>query len=148
MALLRSLLHHVLFLFCAAIPFGVTSNKNDDFDLILQRRLSAIVDSVDTSSVANWYVFRLVRLSSQIDLVRLSTLERDGKWSGIDYATGCSARRANWPAQDHWTRIGGWYYLYILLRLIGITFYAQWRWLLPLGNLRKTAHYCKASLWL
>jgi len=38
---------------------------------------------------------------------RMSTLGSDGKWpdNEVDYATGCSARRANWPAQEHWNRI-------------------------------------------
>lgn len=38
---------------------------------------------------------------------RLSTLGPDGKWpdSEVDYTTGCTARRANWPAQTHWQRI-------------------------------------------
>ncbi|RDB19287.1 Chondroitinase-AC [Hypsizygus marmoreus] len=37
----------------------------------------------------------------------LSTLGADGKWPDveIDYTTGCEARRAHWPAQDHWKRI-------------------------------------------
>ncbi|KAF9531952.1 polysaccharide lyase family 8 protein [Crepidotus variabilis] len=45
----------------------------------------------------------------------LSTLQADGKWpdSEVDYTTGCPARRANWPAQDHWQRIlvmtGAWH---------------------------------------
>lgn len=40
-------------------------------------------------------------------MTRLSTLESSGKWpdSEVDYTTGCEARRANWPAQDHWVRI-------------------------------------------
>jgi hypothetical protein len=36
---------------------------------------------------------------------RLSRLGADGKWSDVDYTTGCSAQRANWPAQGHWQRI-------------------------------------------
>ncbi|KAF8580669.1 polysaccharide lyase family 8 protein [Ramaria rubella] len=37
----------------------------------------------------------------------LSTLGADGQWPGseIDYTAGCNARRANWPAEDHWIRI-------------------------------------------
>lgn len=39
---------------------------------------------------------------------RLSTLGPDGKWpsSEVDLTTGCEARRASWPAQTHWRRIG------------------------------------------
>ncbi|KAF9453782.1 polysaccharide lyase family 8 protein [Macrolepiota fuliginosa MF-IS2] len=37
----------------------------------------------------------------------LSSLGADGKWpdSEVDYTTGCPARRANWPAQEHWQRL-------------------------------------------
>lgn len=42
-----------------------------------------------------------------IRLYRLSTLGSNGTWpaSEIDYTAGCNARRANWPAQEHWARI-------------------------------------------
>lgn len=38
---------------------------------------------------------------------RISSLGPDGKWPDdeVDYTTGCEARRANWPAQEHWQRI-------------------------------------------
>jgi hypothetical protein len=38
---------------------------------------------------------------------RMSTLESTGQWpaSEIDYTTGCTAQRANWPASVHWSRI-------------------------------------------
>ncbi|KAI9487326.1 MAG: chondroitin AC/alginate lyase [Benjaminiella poitrasii] len=29
----------------------------------------------------------------------------NGTWSDVDYTSGCSARRANWPAQQHFVRI-------------------------------------------
>ncbi|KAI8380649.1 polysaccharide lyase family 8 protein [Choanephora cucurbitarum] len=29
----------------------------------------------------------------------------NGTWSDVDYTAGCSARRANWPAQQHFARI-------------------------------------------
>ncbi|KAI8081019.1 chondroitin AC/alginate lyase [Thamnidium elegans] len=29
----------------------------------------------------------------------------NGTWSDVDYTTGCDARRANWPAQQHFQRI-------------------------------------------
>ncbi|KAG6888061.1 hypothetical protein C0992_009752 [Termitomyces sp. T32_za158] len=37
----------------------------------------------------------------------LLSLDEKGKWpeSEVDYTTGCKARRANWPAQEHWRRI-------------------------------------------
>lgn len=30
----------------------------------------------------------------------------NGTWTDVDYTTGCTARRANWPAQQHFQRIG------------------------------------------
>ncbi|TEB06349.1 polysaccharide lyase family 8 protein [Coprinellus micaceus] len=37
----------------------------------------------------------------------LNSLNEDGQWpqSEVDLTTGCEARRANWPAQQHWRRI-------------------------------------------
>jgi len=32
-------------------------------------------------------------------------MDSSGKWPDVDYTTGCDARRANWPAQIHWTRL-------------------------------------------
>ncbi|CDO71536.1 Polysaccharide Lyase Family 8 protein [Trametes cinnabarina] len=63
-----------------------------DIEIARERRLSLILSGINsTSSVAQW----------------LSTLGPDGKWpdSEVDYTTGCDARRANWPAEDHWNRI-------------------------------------------
>ncbi|KAI0825160.1 galactose mutarotase-like protein [Trametes gibbosa] len=57
-----------------------------------ERRLSLIISGISsTNSVSQW----------------LSTLGDDGKWpdSEVDYTTGCNARRANWPAEEHWSRI-------------------------------------------
>jgi hypothetical protein len=37
----------------------------------------------------------------------LNTFYNDnGTWADIDYTSGCTARRANWPAQQHFVRIG------------------------------------------
>jgi len=30
----------------------------------------------------------------------------NGTWTDVDYTSGCTARRANWPAQQHFIRIG------------------------------------------
>ncbi|CEL56342.1 polysaccharide lyase family 8 [Rhizoctonia solani AG-1 IB] len=36
----------------------------------------------------------------------ISTLKGDGTWAEVNYATGCDAQRANWPAGvGHWNRI-------------------------------------------
>ncbi|KAH9898428.1 galactose mutarotase-like protein [Cubamyces lactineus] len=71
-----------------------------DIATVRERRLTLILSGItSTSSISQW----------------LSTLGPDGKWpdSEIDYTTGCDARRANWPAEDHWNRIvsmaGAWH---------------------------------------
>jgi len=40
----------------------------------------------------------------------MDSLGSDGKWldSEVDYTTGCAARRANWPAEEHWQRARKW----------------------------------------
>ncbi|KAL5534202.1 hypothetical protein ACEPAG_664 [Sanghuangporus baumii] len=79
-------------------PFPPTSTQSpnstnaSDIDAILARRLEIIVASTtQATSISSW----------------LSTLQEDGSWpaSEIDYTTGCDAQRANWPAQNHWSRI-------------------------------------------
>ncbi|KAF8726171.1 Polysaccharide lyase family 8, N terminal alpha-helical domain, partial [Rhizoctonia solani] len=35
----------------------------------------------------------------------ISSLQPNGTWADVNYASGCTARRASWPAGDHWTRI-------------------------------------------
>ncbi|KAH9037249.1 polysaccharide lyase family 8 protein [Lactarius pseudohatsudake] len=63
-----------------------------DIDTVLQRRIDFIIASAtQASQIASW----------------LQTLGSDGSWppSEINYATGCPAQRANWPASFHWTRI-------------------------------------------
>jgi len=62
-------------------------------DTIRERRLSNIIGGLSNSQAnfSSW----------------VSSLDQNGKWpdSEVDYTTGCSARRANWPAQDHWLRV-------------------------------------------
>ncbi|KAF8643576.1 hypothetical protein AX16_008964 [Volvariella volvacea WC 439] len=74
-------------------PTPVPSPSSDpELDTMYARRLSSIIGVLgDADQVPAW----------------LSTLAPNGKWpdSEVDYATGCEARRANWPAQVHWTRI-------------------------------------------
>ena len=62
-----------------------------DINTITQRRYSTIVGQAGGSSrISTW----------------ISTQQIDGSWMDVDYTTGCAARRANWPAQSHWSRIG------------------------------------------
>ncbi|KAH8120362.1 polysaccharide lyase family 8 protein [Phellopilus nigrolimitatus] len=63
-----------------------------DINTIHVRRLPFIISSVNgATDISAW----------------LSTLGSNGQWpaSEIDYTNGCSAQRANWPAEAHWQRI-------------------------------------------
>ncbi|KAF7436853.1 hypothetical protein PC9H_003686 [Pleurotus ostreatus] len=73
---------------------SVPAQTAAEIKTITQRRLSTIVGGLSTdraASISSW----------------ISTLGPDGKWpaSEVDYTTACAARRANWPAQEHWQRI-------------------------------------------
>lgn len=49
---------------------------------------------------------------------RMNTFSQEnGTWSDVDYTTGCDARRANWPAQQHFQRIGQSFFFIIYLYL-------------------------------
>ncbi|THV04916.1 chondroitin AC/alginate lyase [Dendrothele bispora CBS 962.96] len=63
----------------------------DDIRTIHNRRITIILDSLtaSTSTIDTW----------------IDSLNSGGQWPDIDYTTGCAARRANWPAQDHWARL-------------------------------------------
>jgi hypothetical protein len=80
-----------------------------DMNIVLQRRLGFIIASAtQVSRIASWYVDRVLLLHTHLTFYpRLQTLGPDGSWpaSEIDYTTGCSAQRANWPASSHWARI-------------------------------------------
>ncbi|KAK0208323.1 polysaccharide lyase family 8 protein [Desarmillaria ectypa] len=76
-----------------------TATGTQDINLIRERRLTSIISGLSGSSngIAGW----------------LSSLDSDGKWPDVNYATGCAAQRANWPARDHWVRLltmaGAWH---------------------------------------
>ncbi|KAG6813263.1 hypothetical protein H0H92_012677 [Tricholoma furcatifolium] len=62
----------------------------DDLDTVRSARLNEIVDgTTGATSIATW----------------LSTLNATGAWPDVNYATGCDAQEASWPAQTHWSRI-------------------------------------------
>jgi hypothetical protein len=78
-------------------------------DAIRERRVSDIIGSLSDikADIPALCVFQLPIVLMLSTTFRLSSLGSDGKWpdSEVDYTTGCAARRANWPAQDHWLRI-------------------------------------------
>ncbi|KIK62001.1 polysaccharide lyase family 8 protein [Collybiopsis luxurians FD-317 M1] len=76
--------------------------NTSDIELIQQRRIELVVNSLalsneTASEVENWCL----------------SLNENGTWSDVDYTTGCAAQRANWPAENHWSRLetmaGIWY---------------------------------------
>ncbi|KAF5375227.1 hypothetical protein D9758_000251 [Tetrapyrgos nigripes] len=74
-------------------------NATSDIQTIRNRRLDVILSSVTGASNVNTWS---------------RSLDPEGKWPDIDYTTGCSAQRANWPAgQNHWSRLvtmaGAWH---------------------------------------
>ncbi|KAJ7254073.1 polysaccharide lyase family 8 protein [Mycena haematopus] len=76
----------------------INSTTAQDIETLHERRLSNIVGALtNASSIPSW----------------LSTLNASGQWGDVDYTTGCTAQRANWPAELHWNRIstmaGAWH---------------------------------------
>ncbi|CAE6405220.1 unnamed protein product [Rhizoctonia solani] len=65
--------------------------SDQDIQTVYERRLPFITSSsLATPALVQQY---------------LSTLGEDGTWSEVNYATGCDAQRANWPAGTHWNRV-------------------------------------------
>ncbi|KAG0708897.1 polysaccharide lyase family 8 protein [Suillus ampliporus] len=64
-----------------------------DINTIHQRRLVTIIEGIteNPQSISSW----------------IADLGANGQWpdSEVNYATGCDAQKANWPAQEHWLRI-------------------------------------------
>ncbi|KAJ7573686.1 polysaccharide lyase family 8 protein [Mycena floridula] len=65
---------------------------------MLQRRVSVLIGSLGSANGVS---------------TLLSSLNPSGQWPDVDYTTGCSARRSNWPASIHWERLvqlaGAWH---------------------------------------
>lgn len=92
---------------CAIVVLAAESNHpfdaNEDelIALMRQRRLSSILSTTMFPSV-------LASSAPPADIQSwIDTIDTSGKWpdTEINYATGCDARRANWPAQWHWQRL-------------------------------------------
>ncbi|KAK0506120.1 polysaccharide lyase family 8 protein [Armillaria luteobubalina] len=66
-----------------------TATSTQVINLIRDRRLTSTISGLSGSNngITGW----------------LSSLDSDGKWPDVNYATGCAAQRANWPARDHWS---------------------------------------------
>ncbi|KAF8761732.1 Polysaccharide lyase family 8, N terminal alpha-helical domain [Rhizoctonia solani] len=77
----------------AALKLELARGQASDQDIraVYERRLPFIV----ASSLA----------TPQLVEEHLNTLSENGTWPTVNYATGCDAQRANWPAGIHWNRI-------------------------------------------
>ncbi|KAJ8522569.1 hypothetical protein ONZ45_g911 [Pleurotus djamor] len=78
-----------------ALPSPAPSSQTaSEIQTITERRLGTIVGGVSSQRANAIPAY-------------LASLGANGKWpdSEVDYTTGCPARRANWPAQEHWQRI-------------------------------------------
>ncbi|KAK2461889.1 hypothetical protein APHAL10511_006352 [Amanita phalloides] len=64
----------------------------EDISIVHRRRLDSIVGALNLSQVPQIPAW-------------LANLDPIGKWPDVDYTTGCSAQRANWPAKNHWLRL-------------------------------------------
>lgn len=74
---------------------------------------SAIEPAADFFLISTRRVSTIVEATTGVDMISgwLSTMNRDntsvafGQWPDVNYATGCAAQRANWPADVHWDRL-------------------------------------------
>ncbi|KAI7871157.1 chondroitin AC/alginate lyase [Spinellus fusiger] len=68
----------------------VNADVNQDMSVILGRKTADLISTAGwTGNVQGW----------------ANSLSSGGTWSDIDYTSGCSARPASWPAQNHFLRI-------------------------------------------
>ncbi|KDN46035.1 hypothetical protein RSAG8_04542, partial [Rhizoctonia solani AG-8 WAC10335] len=77
--------------FALGLGFVRAQASEGDIQTLYERRLPFVV----ASSLA----------TPQLKERYMSTLGENGKWPDVNYATGCDAQRANWPAGIHWNRI-------------------------------------------
>lgn len=83
------------------LPTRATGANNINLNDILERRLVSIISELNSYTTSG-------------DIARWrSSIDSNGKWPDVDYATGCAAQRANWPAGEHWRRLlsmaGAWH---------------------------------------
>ncbi|CUA73704.1 Chondroitinase-AC [Rhizoctonia solani] len=87
------MLHRLLAGAAFALGLGLARAQasEDDIQTLYERRLPFVVSSsLATPALVERY---------------MSTLREDGTWPDVNYATGCNAQRANWPAGLHWNRV-------------------------------------------
>ncbi|CAE6462377.1 unnamed protein product [Rhizoctonia solani] len=74
-----------------ALAYAQANDIQDDIETLYKQRVASIIpiSGATTEKVQSY----------------LSTIQENGTWADVDYTTGCTARRANWPASVHWARI-------------------------------------------
>ncbi|KAJ7082937.1 polysaccharide lyase family 8 protein [Mycena belliarum] len=78
------------FLLAAALTSTVFVAAQTDLNTVRERRLANIVgSSTGAANIALWQ----------------RSLQANGTWADVNYATGCDGSRSSWPAQQHWSRI-------------------------------------------
>ncbi|GAB1520800.1 hypothetical protein RhiTH_003888 [Rhizoctonia solani] len=75
----------------SALAYAQTDDIQGDIQTLYKQRVASIIpgSGATAENVQNY----------------MSKIREDGTWADVDYTTGCDARRANWPASVHWTRI-------------------------------------------
>ncbi|KAM3461767.1 hypothetical protein NHJ6243_004701 [Beauveria neobassiana] len=86
---LFALVHGLCALACTALADAQDAN---DMATLFRRRVADLAEFPDPAWFGN--------VSKWID-----TQKPDGTWADVNYLSGCAARRANWPIQEHWNRI-------------------------------------------
>ncbi|KAI9273416.1 chondroitin AC/alginate lyase [Helicostylum pulchrum] len=82
----------VTLLLSLLIGFVTCLTVQEDIQTLYDRKVEFIIQdgSVNINQIPTW----------------MNTFSQEnGTWSDVDYTTGCDARRANWPAQQHFQRI-------------------------------------------
>ncbi|KAM3505998.1 hypothetical protein MY11210_007736 [Beauveria gryllotalpidicola] len=77
---------------CTALADAQDAQDAKDMATLLRRRVADLAEVPDPAwfgSVPKW----------------IDTQKPDGTWADVNYLSGCAARRANWPIQEHWNRI-------------------------------------------
>ncbi|KAG8691914.1 hypothetical protein FRC11_005707 [Ceratobasidium sp. 423] len=77
--------------FALGLGLARAQASEQDIQTVYERRLPFIVSwSLATPELVQQY---------------LGSLTGGGTWPDVNYATGCNAQRANWPASAHWNRV-------------------------------------------
>ncbi|KAG9018584.1 hypothetical protein FRB90_011306 [Tulasnella sp. 427] len=84
---------HLSVLLLSVLSASVAADNATDLATLYKRRVPLTVatfqGTVNNTVLSNW----------------TKTITPTGQWPDVNYATGCSAQRANWPADNHWLHV-------------------------------------------